>query len=324
MLSSEIGETPYEKLFNSLYKNIEYDDFFSRIGNLKSSIKSYVKSTPFNKSKQRVDDALNWDSYEQIVNLFNLKDVLVTQKDKFNSFTTIGKNDIRITIDPKVNSEQFLKQVFHEFSHVNYQHSIINLKYKLLEVPRTLIDDEAQAILFEKFILYDPVIKKHLIKIFNIDLNNIKSNKRIESNIPSDDMHNIIKVIVERKLLNNEITVKGLPEYWAYMLEEYMNLTEKEPDISLLQDPHWFCGDFGYFCSYLESKFYAADLYINVIKNVIEENNTLENNINLITNKLNEYNKYGTNTSLDIISFLLGRNVDYTAYFNYLENTYLN
>ena len=84
---------------------------------------------------------------------------------------------------------------------------------------------------------------------------------RINADEVTYNLHIILRLEIERALLNNEIEVADLPALWREKSEQYLGLTPQSDSEGALQDIHWAFGCFGYFPTYTLGNLYAAQFF---------------------------------------------------------------
>ena len=90
---------------------------------------------------------------------------------------------------------------------------------------------------------------------------------RIEADELTYNLHIIIRYEIEKKLFNEGLAVKDLPETWNAKYKEYLGIMPPNDGMGVLQDVHWSGGDFGYFASYSLGNMYAAQFLYDAQKN---------------------------------------------------------
>lgn len=318
-MSISSGENKYFKFLSTIYSDLDLDLLFSNMKKLITLNKKIdYKIRKCNYLDNHIDININKIVSKKILKLFDLDKKVKIIDYKFNSLSLVGNNDIRLTLDFNKNINFFMRQIFHELGHAKYQATIKPIKYKILEIPNSLIDDETVGILFEKFILYNPIIKNQLENFLELEIDlfsQFDPSKRIYSQPIKDDIFNILYVLIEEDLFSNK-SITTIKEDFDDRIQE-LNLDIN--NINIYADPHWFYGDFGYYIAYIEAKFRAADIYNNLIKIGIKDTNSLKENIEFCFSSIRKYLELGKNVNGNIIQYLLSRNTDYNEYFKWLD-----
>ena len=88
---------------------------------------------------------------------------------------------------------------------------------------------------------------------------------RVESDEATYNLHIMVRYEIEKELVNGNIKVEDLPEFWNSKMEEYLGVTPPNDTKGVLQDIHWSMGAIGYFPTYTLGNLYAAQLYAAAI-----------------------------------------------------------
>jgi carboxypeptidase Taq len=84
---------------------------------------------------------------------------------------------------------------------------------------------------------------------------------RTEADELTYHFHVIIRYELEKKLMENSITVKDIPAYWNEQYKKYLGVDVPDDKRGCLQDVHWSHGSFGYFPTYSLGSLYAAQFF---------------------------------------------------------------
>ncbi len=91
---------------------------------------------------------------------------------------------------------------------------------------------------------------------------------RVEADEITYNLHIILRFELENALLEGRIVVNDLPEAWNAKMQEYLGITPPNDAEGLLQDVHWAHGSFGYFPTYSLGNFFAAQLFVQIGKEI--------------------------------------------------------
>jgi carboxypeptidase Taq len=83
---------------------------------------------------------------------------------------------------------------------------------------------------------------------------------RVEADEVTYNLHIMVRVELERPLINGVIDVDDLPSLWNEKMKQYLGVCPKNDSLGVLQDVHWSQGLFGYFPTYVLGNTYAAQL----------------------------------------------------------------
>ena len=84
---------------------------------------------------------------------------------------------------------------------------------------------------------------------------------RVESDEATYNLHIMVRYEIEKQLVNGNISVSDLPDFWNSKMEEYLGVTPPNNTKGVLQDIYWSMGAIGYFPTYTLGNLYAAQLY---------------------------------------------------------------
>ena len=90
---------------------------------------------------------------------------------------------------------------------------------------------------------------------------------RVEADELTYDLHIMLRVDIERQLVDGSLKVKDLPEAWNAKIKEYLGLDVPNDAMGVLQDVHWSGGQIGTFCNYTIGNVMAGQLYAKAREN---------------------------------------------------------
>jgi len=254
-------------------------------------------------------------------------------------------NDVRITTRyNEDNPFSSLDGVMHETGHALYE---LNLPEKWSHQPvgksRGMAMHESQSLMIEMQITRSQAFKKFLSKLlknkFNIFDNTFESENlyllgtrveksfiRVESDEVTYPLHIILRFNLERKIFNNEISVKDIPDAWN---EEYNRLFDKKVENNndgCLQDVHWYAGLFGYFPTYSLGALTAAQFasQLRVDQPELDSNIEKGNFDELIKwLKINIHEKASFFSTNEVLEQVTNSSLNAKYFKNYINNRYL-
>ncbi|MFW5972326.1 MAG: carboxypeptidase M32, partial [Bacillota bacterium] len=215
---------------------------------------------------------------------------------------TIGVNPDDVRITTHFFPENFSSAIFsclHEGGHGLYEQNISkDLNGTPLCTGTSMGIHESQSRFWENIIgrskkyweNYYELLKGEFPEIFNElsveefykTINKVEPSLiRIESDELTYNLHIMIRYEIEKALINEEISVAELPEFWNDKVEEYLGIRPENDKEGVLQDVHWSAGLLGYFPSYSLGNIYAAQFYYT-IKEEIKDFDDLVKNGDLI------------------------------------------
>jgi carboxypeptidase Taq len=256
--------------------------------------------------------------------------------------TSISPKDIRITtkyIPNDIGNSIF--GTLHELGHAIYEY---NLPEEYYGQPRgaaiSLSLHESQSRFWENIIgrsiefwnYFYPYLVNYF-EIFNkykvidfvkaankIDLQPI----RIEADELTYNLHIILRFNIERKIFNENLKVKEIPDLWNDLFYNYFGYKLDNYSDGFLQDIHWAESLFGYFPTYTLGNIIAAQIYYHS-KNQLNLKELIQNGqFNLIIQYLKEnIHQHGmTYTTKELINKITSKELDPTYLYNYFEEKY--
>lgn len=97
---------------------------------------------------------------------------------------------------------------------------------------------------------------------FHRAFNNVQAGPiRIQADELTYDFHVMLRVEIERALVDNSLKVSDLPEAWNATMLRDLGVRVPDDRRGVLQDIHWSIGYIGSFCSYTVGNVMAAQLY---------------------------------------------------------------
>ena len=265
-------------------------------------------------------------------------------KESEHPFTTNFHNkDVRITTHYYENYlESALFSTIHETGHAIYE---MNIADKITMTPigtgASMDMHESQSRFYENMIgrsaqFWKPIYPK-LQETFEKQLHNISFDNFIESinrvqasliRTEADELtyalHIMVRYELEKKMFEEDIDFKQLPQLWKDLYQEYLGVTPQNDSEGILQDIHWAGGDFGYFPSYAIGSAVAAQVYAYMQKNTLIEKWIEEGNFQALKDYLKEHiHQYGAiyNTN-ELLLQLTGEKFNPQYYIDYLKNKY--
>ena len=217
--------------------------------------------------------------------------------------TNLHNKDVRITTHYTDSVDSSLFSVIHEAGHGIYE---LGIRDDLTLTPvgqgASMGMHESQSRFFENIIgrnraFWVPIYKK-VQEMFpgqlgQVDLDRFVEaiNKvtpgliRTEADELSYSLHVLIRYEIEKKLIEEDLDVKKLPDIWAEKYEEYLGIRPENPAEGVLQDIHWSQGSFGYFPSYALGSAFGAQLYYHMKKTMDFEGPVSYTHLTLPTNR---------------------------------------
>ena len=190
-------------------------------------------------------------------------ETIVFQEDINNSCLQLTQNDCRMTYQSHVK----INAAKHEMGHILYMQNILkNEEYYVYNQPLSSVFDEAIALLYELIIDNESYFQNEQYTRTPI---------RIECTDILRLLHIIIRYEIERDIINDKIGVEEIKTRWNERFYELFGYEVTSDNEGILQDPHWFCGNFGYFPIYNVAFAVALIIYKILELNTANKNQIL-------------------------------------------------
>jgi len=255
--------------------------------------------------------------------------------------------DVRIT--NRYKTGDFISGIMgivHETGHALYEQNLpTNYKNQPVGKAKGMAIHESQSLLMEMQIGRSKEFCEFFSKLLNNEFgfkgeeysadNLYKLNTRVKPSLIRVDadevtypMHVTLRFEIEELLINKELTLDDIPDFWNKKMQEYLGVVPNTNSEGCLQDIHWPSGWFGYFPAYTCGAIIASMLMkaakeskVNVDTDITHGN---FNSINEFLN--NRVRNYGSlKNSDDLIKEATGENkIKPEIFLNYLKQKYLN
>jgi carboxypeptidase Taq len=97
---------------------------------------------------------------------------------------------------------------------------------------------------------------------FHAGINRVKPSLiRVDADELTYNLHIMLRVEIERALIEDRLQPDALPEIWKDKMRQYLGIEPARDADGVLQDVHWSVGSFGYFPTYTLGNLYAVQLY---------------------------------------------------------------
>ena len=255
--------------------------------------------------------------------------------------------DVRIT--NRYKTDDFISGIMgivHETGHALYEQNLpANYKNQLVGKAKGMAIHESQSLLMEMQVGRSKEFCEFLSKLLNDEFglkgqeysadNLYKLNTRVKPSLIRVDadevtypMHVMLRFEIEELLINKELTLNDIPDFWNKKMQEYLGVVPNTNSEGCLQDIHWPSGSFGYFPAYTCGAIIASMLMEGARKSAITiDADITMGNFNSINEFLNNrVRNYGSlKTTNDLIKDATGEDAINTEIFlKYLKTKYLN
>jgi carboxypeptidase Taq len=193
--------------------------------------------------------------------------------------TSFHPTDVRITT--RLKEDYFKTGIFatiHETGHALYEQGLPAADYGTpFGEPVSFGFHESQSRLWENYVArskqfwehFYPILKKYFRKPlkgvsmeqFYKMINTVTPSLiRVEADEVTYSLHIMLRFEIEKMLINQDLSIKELPEVWDQMAEDYLGIRPRDYKDGVMQDIHWSMGGFGYFPTYALGNLYAAPI----------------------------------------------------------------
>ncbi len=84
---------------------------------------------------------------------------------------------------------------------------------------------------------------------------------RVEADEATYNLHIVLRFELEKKLINDELSVAELPNRWDDLMEKYLGIRPRTVAEGVMQDVHWSFGAIGYFPTYTLGNLYSVQFF---------------------------------------------------------------
>lgn len=342
---------PYDALLNDHDKGLTTelcDKIFDQLQQPLYELIQKVKSTDEAPAFMHcfVDQKTQWDAGISLLKKMGYDFEAGRQDISAHPFTVnFNPQDVRITT--RIDENDFSNMIWstiHELGHAFYEQGIPVENYGLpTGEPISYSIHESQSRLWENHVgrskVFCEFLLLHLQEFFPSNFKEISVDefyKAINRVIPSfirteaDELtyhfHIMIRYELEKRLINNEITVDDIPTFWNESYQKYLGINVPSDDLGCLQDVHWSHGSFGYFPTYSIGSYYAAQFYHFALQNIENlEKDISKGNFTTLLNWLNqEIHQFGRSyTSEEICNKITGEGLNIQYFLNYANDKFL-
>ena len=255
--------------------------------------------------------------------------------------------DVRIT--NRYKNGDFISGIMgivHETGHALYEQNLpANYKNQPVGKAKGMAIHESQSLLMEMQIGRSKEFCEFFSKLLNNEFgfkgeeysadNLYKLNTRVKPSLIRVDadevtypMHVTLRFEIEELLINKELTLDDIPDFWNKKMQEYLGVVPNTNSEGCLQDIHWPSGWFGYFPAYTCGAIIASMLMKAAKESQVNiDTDITHGNFDSVNEFLNNrVRNYGSlKNSDDLIKEATGENkIKPEIFLKYLKQKYLN
>jgi carboxypeptidase Taq len=229
-----------------------------------------------------------WDFGVEVITRFGYDWKRGRQDESPHPFTTsFSIHDVRITTRFLPNDGvSALFSTMHEAGHALYEQGIDPAFERTpLASGASLAIHESQSRMWENLVGRSLPFWEHFYPRFrelfpaqlgNVDLmtfykgiNKVQPSLiRVEADEATYNLHIMLRLEIEIALVEGNLQVKDLPEYWNTKMQEYLGLTPPNDAQGVLQDIHWSMGFIGYFSTYALGNLISVQLWEKIHQDI--------------------------------------------------------
>jgi len=301
---------------------------------------------------QDFDEKAQWDFGLEVIRKLGFDANNGRQDKSPHPFTTrVGAGDVRITtrFDPGfLNSALFA--TLHECGHAlhslglapEFVQTIFGARIGPGSGGASMALNESQSRLIENLVgrsyqfwqYYYPRLKDYFpaqfqevsLEDFYKGINQVKPSLiRVEADEGTYNLHIMLRMELEIKLLEGTLAVKDLPAAWSEGMHDYLGLVPPNDSQGVLQDVHWSAGSFGYFPTYALGNLVSAQIWEKILQDLPDINDQIrqasfEELLGWLREKIH---RHGTKyTAQELLISLTGSSIDPNPYIDYLTKKY--
>ncbi len=342
---------PYDALLNQFEPGSTTKELKALFESVKKELVPFVKKIaglpkPDNKFLfKHFDKDKQWDFGLELLKQMNFNFNAGRQDISSHPFTTnFNARDVRVTT--RINENDFREMTWsciHEGGHALYEQGLEFENYGLPSGEYlSLAIHESQSRLWENNVgrslnywkFNYPLLQKQFPEnLKDVTLENFyKAINVVEPSLirtSADELtyhfHVMIRFEIETALLEGSIKVQDLPSIWNKKYKEYLGLTVPDETTGVLQDIHWSHGSFGYFPTYSQGSFYAAQFFQKAEQEIPGlENEIINGHLEPLLNWLREnIHKHGrTLKAHELCKMITGEELNFMYFAKYAKNKF--
>lgn len=294
---------------------------------------------------QHFDEKKQWDFGVSVISRYGYDWKRGRQDKAPHPFTTnFSSNDVRITtrIDEKF-FNTCLFGTLHECGHALYELGVSpDYERNSLAGGASFALHESQSRMYENLVgrskpfweffyprLQD-VFPEHLSNVdvdtFYKGINKVEPSLiRVEADEATYNLHIMLRLEIEIALMEGELEVKNLPDFWNNKMKEYLGITPDNDANGVLQDVHWASGMIGYFSTYALGNLISAQLWEKINQDISDLDDQIRKGefgclLDWLVENIHTHGKKFE--PQELVQRVTGSKVDFAPYMRYLTRKY--
>lgn len=342
---------PYDALLDEYEKGASVALLDRVFGDVKQQLPVLLDKI---KTAQQVDDSFflcnypkqaQWDFSMDVLHAMGYDFEAGRQDMSEHPFTTsFAPTDVRVTTRVDENNySSLLWSSIHEGGHALYEQGLPIEQYGLpLGAAASLGIHESQSRLWENNVgrgkqfwhHFYPKLQQYFpqqlndvtVEAFYKGMNKVEPSLiRTEADEVTYHFHVMIRYEIEKGLMNGDLFTEDLPEAWNGLYNKYLGVSAQDDKTGVLQDVHWAHGSFGYFPTYSLGSFYAAQFYLQAVKEMPTLADDIANGRLLglrewLRGKVHQYGR--RYTSEELCKQITGTGLDFKVFMQYAHEKY--
>lgn len=327
--SQYTGDNKYYKVLQEKIVDMSFKDVDNMFTNIKSMDYALLISPEYKSDNKYTKQELR-NIVDYLIKILGIDNSRLEIKNYADSFMmSFGSQNVKLALNfDEINVLRFLKTACHELGHVLYeQNNLQEFDNTFLSGGASTTFHEAMAYFFEHHIGESEHIKQIIQQACG--RNDFTQTRldgpnpiRTSANSINYPFHILIRYEIEKGLINGDIGVDDIQCVWRDLYKKYLNINIKNDNEGILQDPHWFNAQFGYFPSYIIGRAYVSQLYAAMSKHYNFSQQLLNQDLSEIISWLKEniYQFGASNRVKDIIKDSTGESFNSKYYIDEIQS----
>jgi carboxypeptidase Taq len=341
----------YDPLLDDFEPGLKTSDVIAIFDDLRPLQVELIKTVS---EAQQVDDSFlhqsfeeqkQWDFGVEVITKFGYDWKRGRQDKSAHPFTTsFGIDDVRITTRfPHNTVSSAMFSTMHEAGHALYELGVDHaLARSPLSSGASLAVHESQSRMWENLIgrslpfwehfyprlqeLFASQLGQVDLQTFYKGINKVEPSLiRVEADEATYNLHIMLRLDLEIKLMEGSLEVADLPEVWNARMEDYLGIIPPNDTTGVLQDVHWSGGMLGYFSTYALGNLISAQLWEVIHRDIPDlEDQIRKGEFSALLGWLREkIHRHGAKFEpQELVERVTGSKIDAAPYVRYLQDKF--